>query len=270
MDFEASRFSDQSRFWGTQFAMKYANFGWCNFIGPASFWDARFDGFVTFQGSQFNESADMTLAQFNNSVDFLGTRFAKQLYFYDVKFSSIRVSWSSFKDKIVCSGPIYMELINNFKKLEQFEDADSCYYQYRDWKRDNRPMGWPKIFDYLSWLSCGYGVRWTHPILSGLLVMIIFGLYFGSINIIKFISESLIKNKMSDFSMHYLRQKLKISMIFSAMVLLSLPSEWFPFEKKQYAKMAQQHLCCVTLERLIGWGLMLLLIGTISRLMVRY
>jgi hypothetical protein len=63
---------------------------------------------------------------------------------------------------------------------------------------------------------------------------------------------------------------MKQSMLFSAMTLLSLPSEWSPFGRDEYISMLRSHLCAAALERMIGWGLMLLLIGTLTRLIVRY
>ncbi len=59
-------------------------------------------------------------------------------------------------------------------------------------------------------------------------------------------------------------------MAFSAMVILSLPSDWYPYGKDDYSRLVSSHLFAAILERLIGWGLMLLLIGTLTRLMVRY
>jgi hypothetical protein len=269
-DFKRSSFYGLARFWSTRFDVEMADFGWSQFGGDASFWDAKFGGDAAFKGSRFKGTADFMLAQFNRSVDFMGTRFEKELFFNDVRFISLKISWEFMRDRLICNGQTYLGLIKNFKDMEQFEDADGCYYQYRDWKRKDRDIGWPKFFDYLAWLSCGYGVRWQHTILSGILVMLLFGIYFEYSNIAKSISDLLTQRDARDVRIRNTVKSIKKSLSFSAMILLSLPSDWFPYGKDEYSSSVKSHLYSAILERLIGWGLMLLLIGTLTRLMVRY
>jgi len=63
---------------------------------------------------------------------------------------------------------------------------------------------------------------------------------------------------------------LRNAIYFSTMMLLSLPTVWYPPGKEEFTELLKLHMYSAILERLIGWGLMLLLIGTLSRLMVRY
>jgi hypothetical protein len=175
-------------------------------------------------------------------------------------------------NRLVCNGPTYLALIKNFRESEQFEDADSCYYQYRDWKRKERDPGWPKLFDYLAWLSCGYGVRWQYTIISGVMMIALFGIYFN-FNYLAGTMANVFLNRNAQNqnpSISDLWRSLKKSLLFSSMTLLSLPSDWCPYGKEEYSKFIKSHLCAAILERIIGWGLMLLLIGTLTRLMVRY
>ncbi len=267
-NFEGALFKGPAHFWGTKFESDDTNFEWSQFSSFASFWGASFGQEANFRGAKFEDEADLTLAQFSGTADFLGVSFGKKLYFNDVKFGAFKVQWTSIGNRLVCNGPPYLQLIKNFKEQEQFEDADSCYYDYRTWKRNNRSLGWPKLFDYMAWISCGYGVRWTHPILSGLLVVTLFGAYFQSCSLIKCRGSYLSQGRGE--ALVNLKHEMKQSMLFSAMTLLSLPSEWSPFGRDEYISMLRSHLCAAALERMIGWGLMLLLIGTLTRLIVRY
>jgi len=266
--FRGTRFNGSAIFVAARFGVDDANFEWSQFAAPAKFWHAVFDNGANFRGAQFGDSIDLQSAQFNGTADFFGAEFQRDVYFNDVKFETFIAQWPSIADKLNCNGPPYLQLIKNFKELEQFEDADSCYYQYRNWKRDIRPFSWPKVFDYLAWLSCGYGVRWQNPILSGVLVALLFGLYFESWDIGRFFWSGLRSGSMK-YNYEF-RKRMKVSIAFSAATLLSLPSDWYPFGKDEYSRILKMHLCSSILERMIGWGLMLLLIGTLSRLMVRY
>jgi hypothetical protein len=247
----------------------YADFQVAIFIGPARFEGTLFNK-ANFLGTQFKGAVDFDSAQFNDSADFSGTKFEEELYFYKVKFARLFIIWDSIKDKLVCDGPTYLSLINNFKDLEQFEDADNCYYQYRDLKRQERSPDWGKLFDYISWLSCGYGVRWQHPILSGIMIAILFGIYFESYCLRKKAAIFFHKQELKNPCKYDFIQNLKKSMSFSLMLLLSLPPEWSIFGRDEFAKFVIRHWFSSILERLIGWGLILLLIGTLTRLMVRY
>lgn len=269
-DFGYSHFGNYCCFWGSQFDCEPAIFAWSHFQGSASFWGAHFSGDTDMKGCRFADEADFTLAMFNSSADFLGSKFDKKLQFVDVKFEDLKINWASFSEKLVCNGPIYLALIKNFKDLEQFEDADSCYYEYRDWRRGNRDLGWLKFLDYLAWISCGYGVRWQHTILSGFLVVMLFGIYFEFDYLIRGAVSITRKNDAIKLSVYDLWRSIKKSFTFSVMVLLSIPSDWYPHGKDHYEKSIKSHFYAAVLERLIGWGLMLLLISTLTRLMVRY
>ncbi len=164
-NFYISRFNGTASFGSVVFGDD-ANFGEVLFAKYTSFRKAKF-GMADFTGAQFRDFADFDSAQFKNSADFIGAKFTKSLYFSGIRFAEMSIIWDSIKDQLVCDGPTYLSLIKNFKDSEKFEDADDCYYKYRDVDRQAKPSGWSKLFDYLSWLSCGYGVRWQHPILSG-------------------------------------------------------------------------------------------------------
>jgi hypothetical protein len=124
----------------------------------------------------------------------------------------------------------------------------------------------------MAWLSCGYGVRWQYTILSGIMMIALFGVYFEFNYLAGTTANVLLKRnaQSQNPSISNLWRSTKKSISFSSMILLSLPSDWFPYGKEEYSKLVKSHLYAAILERLIGWGLMLLLIGTLTRLMVRY
>ncbi len=269
-NFEGTEFEGAVNFYYAQFDAENVNFEFSRFKGSVSFWRTKFSGFTDFVGCHFYDSADFTLAQFKAPVDFIGTEIDKSIYLNDLDFTTLKVNWESIKDKLICNGPSYLRLVKSFREQEQFEDADSCYYNYRNWKRDNRPLGWLKLFDYIAWISCGYGVRWHYPILSGFLVVILFGIYFELEYIIRATINLIIKRNLVSSMNSDLGGRLKKASSISALILLSLPPEWYPSRSELYKKTVNSHVYSATLERLIGWGLMLLLVGTLTRLMVRY
>lgn len=268
--FVRTRFNDYAIFDSVQFNVEHENFEESKFLGPASFQNAKFGGLSDFRGIQFKDSVDFRSAQFSQPSDLGGAVFEKEVNLIGAKFVSLNVVWDSLKNKLICDGPTYLLLIKNFKELEQFEDADNCYYQYRDLERQNEPLGWGKLFDYMSWLSCGYGVRWQHPILSGIAIALLFGLYYESYCLRRKGSNFFGGQELKIPREYDPLENLKKSMSFSVMLLLSLPPEWSIFGRDEYAKFVTRHWFSSILERLIGWGLVLLLIGTLTRLMVRY
>ncbi|MFB3764108.1 MAG: pentapeptide repeat-containing protein [Methanotrichaceae archaeon] len=271
-DFHKCQFMKDASFNFANFNVDEATFEQSTFNYLVNFQRSMFKGKASFISSQFNEMADFSESQFNSSLDFLGAKFEKELYFNNVKFDRLNINWDSIRYKLISDEPGYIQLINNFRRIGQFADADNCYYQYREWKRINRPPSeWTEeISDYLSWLSCGYGIRWHHTLLSGIMVMGLFGLYYEIQSFKDIIQASFHKRGLENAGNSSFKESLKRAVSISAITLLSLPSDWYPLGRDEYTEFIKHHLCSAIFERIIGWGLMLLLIGTISRLMVRY
>jgi hypothetical protein len=155
--------------------------------------------------------------------------------------------------------------------VNKMQQRSSIYWlRQRAWRNCEDSFGWSKIFDYLSWFSCGYGVRWQHPILSGIVMAILFGIHFESYCLIRKTANFFNKRESKNPCKYSFFQNFKKSMSFSVLLLLSLPPEWSHSGRDEFAKFVTRHWFSSILERLIGWGLVLLLIGTLSRLMVRY
>ena len=212
-DFHNSIFNKIAFFRHTIF--KYdADFDNVLFVDSANFRESQFE-IASFSGAKFNGTADFNLAQFNRYADFTGAKFCKEVYFGGMTFPKLLISWDSIKDNLEFNGPTYLLLIKNFKEMEQFEDADDCYYQYRDEKRQDRPLGWAKIFDYLAMISCGYGVRWQKTILMSIEMTILFGIYFS-------LKGGILGSKDAEKL-----QKLEESLFFSLTLVTSAPTDWF-------------------------------------------
>lgn len=271
--FRDSKFSKDAHFgssYGLFLSSRSAGLGGSTFIKDADFSGSEFKkecnfrfskvgGDANFFGSQFNKGADFQGSQINGYADFEGAKFLGYLCLTHAKISRLNIFWLNVNHLICDDGPTYLALIKTFRDLEQYGASDDIYYQYRDWRLSQRPWSdWNKYLDILAWISCGYGVRWHHSIYSGIFVLIFFGLVYALIII-----------GLDPDKANYLF-KIKESFWFSVIVLLSAPKELYPLEGERYEYYAKHVKYLPILERIIGWGLLLLFIGTLSRVMIRY
>jgi hypothetical protein len=243
-DFRSSSFKSDADFWDSSFSGK-ANFEKSSFSGKANFVNSYFVDKARFMNSEFKSDADFTDSKFNNDVDFTDSSFS--FYFM--------VTWDNLKDHLIYSDNVYQVLIRTFKSNSLFYEANDCYYIYRDNNKRN-------IIDYLAKYTCGFGVKWDYTIGFAILVWMLFGLLYC----------------MGD---HFPKE----SFAFSAVALFSLPRESFPYGDEKYNSVLGnniswnilflQTLKCpfrflFSFERLIGWGLLILFINTLSRVMMHY
>jgi hypothetical protein len=76
------------------------------------------------------------------------------------KYDRLLIHWKSIKEHLKYDSATYLLLIKNFRNLGFFEDADACYYQYRKESQSRKNwFNWSKMWDHLSWISCGYGLK---------------------------------------------------------------------------------------------------------------
>jgi uncharacterized protein YjbI with pentapeptide repeats len=220
-DFSATNFSKYAGFNGAKFSLE-ASFNRAIFSGNVHVKDAIFCGKAGFHRAIFREFAYFNRAKFNGIADFSRSRFdniadfnaisCKGLYLDESRiylmhlsepifekdstmslrfsdFSSLDVQWEFIKKHLDYDGHSYLSLIRNFRDLEQFEDADNCYYQYRrmsqyrkNWYDKEKifysRFNWSKLYDYIAWCSCGYGVRPSFVLGWILGLIIIFGVLF--------------------------------------------------------------------------------------------
>lgn len=254
--FNSSSYFDYSIFKGL------ADFSDAKFCVQAIFDDVHFIEDAGFSDAQFKtSSADFIGAKFRRDIDFRGAEFEGidnlpgKLNLTDIDFSSkFRVRWDTIKNILVCDGPVYIALIKSFKDLEQFDDSNSCYYQYRAWSQDIKPFGISKLWDYLAWATCGYGVSWLNTILFALIVSVLFTLIYSA----KTWYTTSVKPDYGN--MFWL----------SIIVLISAPKEMFPFGSANFEELMKKHWYLSIIERIIGWGLLVLMINVLIRLTMRY
>jgi hypothetical protein len=269
--FSGSEFKDNSNFRESTFK-GFAGFRNSIFDGDASFSSSQFGGDAYFVGSKFYReavfrnslfigSACFNESSFAESADFVGAKFLDVLNLSDAKFDIIDVYWPSINCLICNDGPTYLALIKNFRNLEQYGASDNIYYQYRLWRQGQTSwLEWSKYLDILSWCTCGYGVRWHHTVLSAIFVVILFGIYYSW-------KEGIFKSGFPER-----QSKLRELFFFSIIILISAPAEWYwhNFSQEAYKDLTKRYKYSIIFERLIGWSLLILLINTMSRLMIRY
>jgi len=206
-NFENAKFIDGVSFNHSRFS-KYCwvSFSDAEFNKYASFFDilfgvedkidfmrVKFNGNADFSFSEFAGNADFRDAKFKGEVNFYGmvlnTKLNKKLLLKGADFNRLRVrSWNSIKDNLDCDGPAYLSLVKSFKMQEQFDNADSCYYDYREWRRKTNDISrekrsnWSKLYDFISYVSCGYGVRLRFPLGWIFGLVFTFGLLYLNIN----------------------------------------------------------------------------------------
>jgi hypothetical protein len=244
--FNDSEFSGYADFTETSFS-NYTGFDGCNFRGDIGFERCRFLQDVNFSRAKFDRYVYFNNADIRGKINLINT-----------KLFLFLIDWNSVKGHILYDGSAYIQLIRNFKELEQFQDADDCYYQYRLEKQSLESLGVNKLIDIFAFASCGYGVRLSHTIFSAIAIMIVFGIYFA------------LKERAFNLRGKLFRAKLIETIFFSAMILLLLPSDWYPYGDKKYDKYKKLNLYSIIFERLIGWSLMIILIGVLTRIMIRY
>ncbi len=224
------------------------------------FGNSRFNDIANFDGSNFLGHADFANA-FSKDFNFYNARFLDSLRLEEIKFTTLEMEWRSIENILVCDGVTYLALIKNFKDYEHFGDADDCYYYYMLWKLDQTSwLSFSKYLDIFALITCGYGVRWHYTIISAIVVMIIFGFYFS-------FKEGIVRL--------HIREKFPDiwkSIFFSLVILISAPTDWYPriFGEKIYNGYIINNRYSILLERMIGWSLLILLINTLCRVMIRY
>ncbi|MDD4653489.1 MAG: tetratricopeptide repeat protein [Methanothrix sp.] len=149
--------------------------------------------------------------------------------------------------KSVDKDPNFIEgrisLISVLKKAGRYDEADTEYYEY---KLKNK--GW-NISENLWWILCGFGVSWCNTIIFAAAIWAIFSLVYI-----------------------YISSLRKESLAFSAIALFSLPRESFPYAQKydQILESSTVIRFLFSIERLIGWSLLIIFINTVSRVNIHY
>lgn len=218
-NFESSVFNNNLKFYNSIECEKevfflnstfngYTNFFNATFKKDADFTDAKFNEEITFKNATFNEtkfekcvfkknaiynkanfggkSIKFNDSHFLDDVLFENTTFLGKVYLYRITYNKMYIRWKNIENNLKDSDDsVYLSLIQNFKNLGYFEDADSCYLQYRN---EHSKQEWPrgqgilekcdtwfrKQIDPLLGILYGYGVRPFYPFLWSILSIMIF------------------------------------------------------------------------------------------------
>jgi hypothetical protein len=275
--FALANFTKDAFFGGANF-VKGCDFLGTNFTQNADFEQTVFNGYAKFPNSRINNS-NFKGATFAGNATFHDTIFIGQFLLDQTKFTSIQlenawfgkkaklslddsdltrssssfllVSWDSIQNNLEASGPVYLALIRNFKNLEQFDDADNCYYQYRKWRQDETSWTkWSKYNDILAWLSCGYGVKPSYVL--GWFIFLI-----GSFGFISWVGNGL-KSESNQYSSE--KVSLGDAFYYSLMVFIGASTVIKPVGRYKYL---------LPVERIFGWLLLALFITTLGHVMIR-
>lgn len=191
VNFNYVNFSGDACFYGADFSGE-ANFNHVTFSGDTCFHDATFSGrHLDFRNAHFRRKANFmnaifrTKAVFNNAnfsatttfdfnefdnVLFLNTTFTN-VSFNGTDFNRMEISWSDLNDNLIVNGPAYIKLIKKFREMEQFEDADAAYYQYRQLSQADKEWSFSKLMDVVAGASCGYGVKPGYTLIWGFILI---------------------------------------------------------------------------------------------------
>jgi hypothetical protein len=162
VDFRGTSFNSYANF-GYETFDKDASFLDSSFNGPASFKSTAFKGNAYFVDSAFNSTAGFMNSDFNGSASFENTKFGKWADFSNVRFNqdvsfnssrfygdaifenanfsrilyltrtrydNLYIRWTDIRE-LGYDESSYLSLVDNFKRLGLFDDANDCYNQYK-------------------------------------------------------------------------------------------------------------------------------------------
>jgi hypothetical protein len=263
--FRATIFQKEAHFLNSKF-QNDADLRGAAFGDLAEFGSAIFDKMAYFNG---NPSEKLTGATFKGDLRLNGSKIQNimlqdavfsdnsRIFLQNSEFIHLLIKWDDLKNHLPFDGSVYLALIKNFKDLEQFSDADECYYQYR-----YRSMKGP--LDYASWISIGFGVRPYYTILISIVLIILFGMIFWLGGDVHRTNPS----HKAVFSKYY-RKKRRIHLrdLFHALFFSLLV---FTFQARGEWSVTGTYRIVAALEGIIGLVLIGLFSVTLANIMIRY
>ncbi|HPS92641.1 MAG TPA: pentapeptide repeat-containing protein [Methanothrix sp.] len=238
---------------------------------PNQFLGAKFSGGALFREAHFESDVNFMDAQFSRA-DFRGAQFCGRINLIISKFDEFHIRWHELKSSLFYDGPTYLSLVKNFKKLELWDDAESCYYHYRRKAQANKSWrDWSKLLDIVAWISCEYGVK-VWPIAIWILIFLVFfASLYGSFNGITTVGPSeiflsiniapIVVQNAPPINAYSGGLSSADYLYFSAAALTgSAPTELHPIGTWKYI---------VVIERLIGYLLLALFVVVLTKKLIR-
>jgi hypothetical protein len=129
------------------------------------------------------------------------------------------VRWSSFKKGLGYDDAAYQLLIENFKRIGLFTDADNCYYAFRKEQflnQNQRSDAMIYLFNGGAWLSYGFGKRPLYPLIWSIIIIALYtGIWIS-------IGSKDSRDEVDEYApIKRWPQSLSDAIIFSATVFLS-------------------------------------------------
>ncbi len=187
--FEDAEFGRWTNFYGSRFYQE-ADFLLATFPGRSFFANVTFEGDANFASVEFSSFAEFEDSRFEgdfflygSTISYMklnGTVFSEgsRVHLNNTEIEGFVIPWRTVEEHLVFRDEVYMGLVENYKRLGWFQDADDCYYHYRKLAQERKGVGWSKAVDYLAWLSCGYGVRPDYTLAWSLSTVLLFGIVF--------------------------------------------------------------------------------------------
>jgi len=251
--------------------------------GDANFRDAEFNKCACFNFAMLNGSASFEDAEFIGNAYFENAAFGRDLNLNRTGYSRLFLHWNSInKSQFKASDyDAYLALERNYVNLGWFEDANNCYYEYRNKRRVDTDVPFiEKATDTIEWVSYGYGVKPIYTLGWIAFFVLVFGMIFTYDECFKKYIREDIKISPEDKRakdhtyveiITILREDERINErinYFTDTILFSLTtftSGFFSFLHPSIEYKFEKHTRWVILERLLGTLFIALLITAISK-----
>lgn len=153
-----------------------ASFKDSTFNGSALFEKAEFDRRAQFSDTLFLGLADFTDCIFKEDALFEGAELKDDLVLKRTEYKEMFIRWENITH-LCFDDSSFLLLIENFKKLGFWSDADQCYYAYRSERNRFLPLIHRPV-DAMLLILYGYGTKPERPLLWFVLTIILFGFIF--------------------------------------------------------------------------------------------
>jgi len=185
VDFNRVEFNGKAIFYRVIFR-ENANFNSAVLSEEADFYNADFQGDADFSDLKASNEIDFSKSNFSQEANFGNIRFNGYANFKNASFESLKLNgaifnqfylpWKNVKGKLDCDEYLYLCMINSYKEMGLFDDADDCYYYFKDNYRQSYPFS--DCIELILGELYGWGVKPLNTIMWSINFILIFGLYF--------------------------------------------------------------------------------------------
>jgi uncharacterized protein YjbI with pentapeptide repeats len=247
-----STFNGDVKFLLSKFGQE-ASFKSTIFNGSATFDNVEFGPRAQFSKAKFRKSAGFNESKFNGYALFDGTTFEGTLFLKMAEYNKMFIRWKSISH-LEFDDSSFLLLIENFKKLGFWSDADECYYNYR--LERNRYLSFIyRPADLMLAILYGYGKKPERPLIWFAITIFIFGLIFYIMGVVHKIGK-----KISIFDAIFFSAVNIASGTKTLGSYISQPSEFEAVGRFQYL---------VVLEKFLGMLLFTMFLSALAGTVIR-